>query len=124
MRLSVEARARPGRRDQRPDPIEWLPAFVTITRTSETDFASRQLEISIDGEHAATLLWGDSCTRELAPGPHRIRVHNTLVWKTVDFTLAPEEHAFFEAINRTGPGTILLTLILGVGPLYVSVERM
>jgi len=114
----------PGSLDAWPERFDTFPATVTITRTSETDFASRQLEVSIDGEHAATLMWGDSVTRELPPGRHRIRVHNTLVWKTVDFTLQPEEQVFFEAVNRTGPGTLLLMLLLGVGPLYVSLDRM
>ncbi len=32
-------------------------ATVTITRTSESDFKSRQLIVSIDGERVGTLLW-------------------------------------------------------------------
>lgn len=103
---------------------ELFPASVTVTRTSSEDFGSRQLEVSIDGEHAGTLLWGDSLTRELEPGPHRIRVHNTLVWKTVPFTLAPSEQLFFEVVNRVGRGTYFFTLVFGVGPLYVTIRRM
>ena len=101
-----------------------FPSSVTITRTSQDDYKVRQLIVSIDGEHAATLLWGDSCTRELGAGPHRIRVHNTLVWKTIAFTLAPGEQAFFEAVNRPGPGTLVMTVLLGLGPLYVGLRRM
>jgi hypothetical protein len=97
---------------------------VTITRTSQEDFGSRQLVVSIDGRTVATLLWGDSVTRELEPGPHRLRVHNTLVWKTIDFTLGPNEQLFFEAINRAGRGTYFMLLVLGAGPLYVTVRRM
>ena len=124
MRVLVDELRGLGSRDDRHEALDPIPACVTITRTSETDYASRQLEVSIDGEHVATLLWGDSVTRELAPGRHRIRVHNTLVWKTAEFTLAPEEHVFFEAINKPGPGTLTLMFILGAGPLYVSLERM
>jgi hypothetical protein len=101
-----------------------LPASVTTTRTSQDDVATRQLIVWIDGERVATLLWGDSVTRELAPGPHRLRVSNTLFWKTVDFTLAPGEQACFEAVNRLGPGSVLLTMFLGAGPLYVTLKRM
>jgi hypothetical protein len=101
-----------------------VAAAVTITRTSQEDFKSRQLVVSIDGEHAATLLWGDSVTRELAPGTHRVRVHNTLVWKTVDFVLAPGEQVFFEAVNRSGVSTFLLLPVLGMGPLFVTLKRM
>jgi hypothetical protein len=103
---------------------ESWPALVTITRTSEADIKTRQLVVHIDGAHAATLLWGDSVTRELAPGTHRVRVHNTLVWKTVDFVLAPGEQVFFEAVNRSGVSTFLLLPVLGMGPLFVTLKRM
>ncbi|CAN5690239.1 hypothetical protein BH24ACI4_BH24ACI4_08620 [soil metagenome] len=106
------------------DPLYPFPATVTITRTSEEDYQTRQVVASIDGIHAGTLLWGDSVTCELEPGPHRIRVHNTLVWKTVDFVLAPGEQVYYEVVNRRGFGTLLLTILLGVGPLYVTVRRM
>jgi len=101
-----------------------FPAAVTVTRTSQDDFGSRQVVVSIDGEPAGTLLWGDSITRELPPGPHRLRVHNTLVWKTTAFTLGPGEQLFFEVVNHAGHGTWLCMLVLGVGPLYVTVRRM
>lgn len=103
---------------------ELIPAAVTVTRTSEQDFKSRQMPVWIDGERVATLLWGDSITRELPPGPHRLRVSNTLFWKTLEFMLEPGEQLFFEAINAIGPGTILMTVMLGVGPLYVVLRRM
>ena len=101
-----------------------LPSSITVTRTSEEDFKQRQLIVYLDGERIATLLFGDSVTRDVEPGPHRLRVSNTLVWKTVDFTLGPGEQAYFEAVNRAGFGTYPMLLILGVGPLYVTVRRM
>jgi hypothetical protein len=97
---------------------------VTINRNSPADVKTRQLVASIDGEKIATLMWGESVTRELPPGPHRLRVHNTLVWKTIDFTLAPGEQATFEAINRTGKLTYFLVSALGAGPLYVTLRRV
>ena len=106
------------------DRDERLPAAVTVTRTSEEDVKTRQLVPSIDGITLTTLLWGDSITCELEPGPHRLRVHNTLVWKTVDFTLAPGEQVFFEVINRNGRGTLVMTVLFGIGPLYVTIRRM
>jgi len=101
-----------------------LPASVTTTRTSEKDVKTRQLLVWIDGKKAGTLLWGDSLKCELEPGPHVLRVSNTLVWKTVNFTLAPGEQAYFEAINRNGPGSIMMTMFFGAGPLYVTLTRM
>jgi hypothetical protein len=101
-----------------------LPASVTATRTSESDVKMRQLIVWIDGERIATLLWGDSITRELEPGPHRLRVSNTLFWKTVEFVLAPGEQAYFEVINRNGPGSVLMPMFVGAGPLYVTIRPM
>ena len=106
------------------DQVERVPAAVAITRTSKEDFGSRQLEVSIDGERVATLMFGDSIRREVAPGPHRLRIHNTLVWKTVAFTLEPNQQIFFEAVNTAGPGTYLMMLVVGIGPLYVKINRM
>lgn len=107
-----------------PTRTEELPPSITVTRTSAEDFKQRQLIVSLDGEKWATLLFGDSVTRESTPGPHRLRVSNTLVWKTVDFTVEPGEHAVFEVINRAGRATYPMLLIFGVGPLYVTVKRM
>lgn len=111
------APAMPARHDR-------IPASLTVTRTSEEDFKQRQLIVWLDGERLATLLFGDSITRDLPPGPHRLRVSNTLVWKTVEFTLQPGEQAYFEVINRVGTVTYPMLLIFGVGPLYVTVNRM
>jgi hypothetical protein len=96
---------------------------VTVTRTSEEDVRIRQLEVSIDGKPEGTLLFGDSVTRELAAGPHRLRVHNTLVWRTVEFALHAGEHVRFAAVNRAGFGTYSLVALLGAGPLYVTLRR-
>ena len=68
---------------------ETFPASVTITRTSEQDYKARQLIVWIDGKQVSTLLWGDSFSCELTPGPHRLQVSNTLVWKTIEFVLGP-----------------------------------
>ena len=103
---------------------EAFPPSVTITRTSDDDCQTRQLIVRIDGRERATLLWGDSVRCDLEPGRHTLRVSNTLVWKTLDFTLAPGEQIFFEAINVAGMSTYLVVALLGVGPLYVRLRRM
>jgi hypothetical protein len=101
-----------------------FPTSVTITRTSEEDWKSRQLVVSIDGKRVGELLWGDSIMCELPAGPHILRVHNTLVWRTVRFVVAPGEQIFYEAINRAGASTYFLLPIFGIGPLYVTLRRM
>ena len=68
-------------------------------------------------------MFGDTVTRSVPPGPHRLRVHNTLVWKTIDVDLAPGEHAGFAAVNRATWGTYAMLSLLGAGPLYVELFR-
>ncbi len=110
------------------DPLAALstafPTSVTITRTSENDCQTRQVIVALDGRRVATLLWGDTVRCDLAPGRHTLRVHNTLVWKTVEFTLKPGEQAFYEVVNRNGVSTFLMVAFLGVGPLFVELRRM
>ena len=65
----------------------------------------------------------ESLTQEVEPGAHRLRVHNTLVWKTVDIELEAGEHARFTAVNRAGFGTYSMLGFLGAGPLYVGLTR-
>lgn len=101
-----------------------FPTSVTITRTSEKDWKSRQLVVSLDGKPLGELLWGDSLMCELEPGAHTLRVHNTLVWRTVQFVLGPGEQVFYEAINEPGASTYFLLPLFGIGPLYVRLERM
>ena len=107
-----------------PERKEQVPATLTVTRTSNEDFKQRQLIVYLDGQKLATLLFGDSVTRDVEAGPHRLRVSNTLVWKNVDFTLRPGEQALFEVINRAGRATYPMLMIFGVGPLYVTVKRL
>jgi hypothetical protein len=105
--------------------IDYLfPTSITITRTSEEDWKSRQLVVSVDGQRVAELLWGDSVMCELEPGRHVLRVHNTLVWRTVELVLAPGEQVFYEAVNRATASTYFLLPLFGIGPLYVTLRRM
>jgi hypothetical protein len=97
---------------------------VTVSRTSAIDLKDRQIYISLDGEQIAVLLFGESVAREVEPGEHYIRAHNTLFWKTIDFTLAPGEDAEFRVVNRAGAGTYAMLSLLGTGPFYLTFERV
>ena len=98
-------------------------ARITISRKDPKDVRDRQIVVSLDGEPLATLLFGHETTREVAPGDHRLRAHNTLFWKTLEVSIAPGEHARFTVVNRAGMGTFSLLGLLGVGPLYLTFER-
>jgi hypothetical protein len=77
----------------------------------------------VDDEELAILRQGESATREVEPGPHRLRAHNTLFRKVLEVTLAPDEHASFTVINKSGWGTYTLMTFLGAGPLYLTFTR-
>jgi len=104
--------------------FEMQPASVTVTRTSEDDFKQRQLVIYLDGEKLGDVMFGESISRDIRPGPHALRVSNTLVWKTVAFDVKPGEQVRFQAINRPGKLTYPMLVMIGVGPLYVTIKRM
>ena len=104
--------------------FEMRPASVTIVRRSEEDFKQRQLVVWLDGEKLGDLMFGDAFTRDVQAGPHTLRVSNTLVWKTVAFDVKPGEQVRFDAINRPGRFTYPMLVMLGVGPLYVTVRRV
>ena len=99
------------------------PARITICRESPQDAGYREIFVSIDGEQVAILEYGDTYTAEIKPGPHRLRAHNTLFWKTHHIVLRPGEHAKFIAINRTGTISFGLLFMLGAFPLYLTFER-
>jgi hypothetical protein len=100
-----------------------MKARVTVTRRSDNDARERQVVVSIDGRNVATLMFGDSVTHEVEPGRHRLRVHNTLVWKTENLDLQPGETATFTVVNRPGTGTSGLLSLIGARPLYVELRR-
>lgn len=98
-------------------------ARVTFARKSAGDVGIRQVFVSIDGQQAAVLTYGDEATCDVAPGDHKIRIHNTLVWKTVHVNLQPGEQVHYDILNRAGLGTVALVATLGVGPIYLTVTR-
>ncbi|HET9263648.1 MAG TPA: hypothetical protein VFO14_11415 [Vicinamibacterales bacterium] len=99
------------------------PSRITVSRRVPEDVKQRQLVLSLDGRPWATLMFGEIATMELEPGPHELRIHNTLVWKTVGFDAAPGQHVRYSAANRAGWGTYTMLSLFGVGPLYVSITR-
>ena len=98
-------------------------ACITVHRMSADDVGFREVFVSVDGAPVGILAFGDTITHELPAGPHRIRAHNTLFWKTHDIVLQPGEHARFTAVNRAGWGTFGWLMFLGAAPLYLVFER-
>lgn len=99
-------------------------ARISIHRTSAEDVGFREIYVSLDGEQIGILQHGDSVTIEVPSGPHLLRAHNTLFWKTHRLMLKPGEHARFRAVNRAGWGTFGMLFIIGAMPVYLTFERI
>ncbi len=98
-------------------------AKLTISRKKPSDVKRRQVYVALDGEKLGFLLYGDTLTRDIAPGHHTLKVNNTLFWKKVEFDAAPGEHVRFAINNYTGRTFYAVVLFFGIAPLYVSIER-
>lgn len=98
-------------------------ASITVSREADEDVGFREVFVQVDGKDLGMLRFGDTISHELPAGPHRIRAHNTLFWKTHDVVLQPGEHARFVAINRAGWGTFGMLMFLGAAPVYLTFER-
>jgi hypothetical protein len=98
-------------------------ASITVSREAAEDVGFREVFVQVDGTDVGMLRFGETISHELPAGPHRIRAHNTLFWKTHDIVLQPVEHARFVAINRAGWGTFGLLMFLGAAPVYLTFER-
>ncbi|HEU4694690.1 MAG TPA: hypothetical protein VFS23_40265 [Vicinamibacterales bacterium] len=98
-------------------------ATITVSRQSPDDAGIREIYVSVDDEQIAILKNGEAVTHDLPAGPHRLRVHNTLFWKTQPIVLKPGEHARFKAANKAGWGSFGFLMVLGAAPLYLTFER-
>jgi hypothetical protein len=103
--------------------VQSVQARVTVTRNLPADIQQRQVYVSLDGAPLATLVYGQSVTRPIPPGPHHIRAHNTLVWKTLEFDAQPGEDVQFVLANRPGRWLLSALALFGVGPLFLTFER-
>lgn len=102
--------------------IEDLRCFVTISRTHPSDVGDRQIYATLD-EKQTRLVYGEEFTDELRPGAHRLRVHNTLMWRNIQFTLEPGEHLEFAIINTARWWTWGFAGVLGAAPLFLTVQK-
>ena len=98
-------------------------ATITLVRRSPNDVKQRHVFVSLDGQPFAELAFGQLVSREVPAGPHTLRAHNTLVWKTLQCDLRPGEQARFILVNRPGFGTWAMLSLLGTGPIYLTFER-
>jgi len=100
-----------------------VDARLTIARESASDVKQRQVIIKLDGDPFAVLLFGDTVTRSIDPGAHRLSFDNTWAKKKIDFAAADGEQVNYSVINRAGRLTWWMVAALGAGPMYLTIER-
>lgn len=99
-------------------------ARVTVRRQSQDDIGIREIHVTLDDEPLGMLRPGQQVSRDVQPGLHRLRVHNTLFWKTREFTVKVGEHASFMAVNREGLGTYsIVAFMIGGLIIYLTLDR-
>jgi hypothetical protein len=99
------------------------PARLVVARDAPDDVGDREILLSLDSEDWTSLLYGESATRELPSGSHRLKADNTLFRKTVSFDAAPGEEVRFVVVNRRGPGSGIF-LLVGAPLYYLRVSRV
>jgi hypothetical protein len=100
-----------------------LRTLVTISRTDRRDVGQRQVFVRLDEAPKVALRFGQSFTETVGPGVHRLRAHNTFVWKTVTFAVESGEHLEFVLINRCGPIWQSIAAVLGAAPMFLTVQK-
>ena len=98
-------------------------ARVTLTRNHQKDVGQRQVIVTIDEGDKKTLMFGDTVVVDVSAGDHVLKAHNTLVWKTVPFTVASGEHVNFTLINHPGRFTLGFLSLMGVAPLFLTIKE-
>jgi hypothetical protein len=89
-----------------------------------TDCGQRQVFARLDDGGRVALAFGERVTLEVLPGRHRLRAHNTLFWKTIDFSIEPAEHLEFLLINEARWWTAGVVGLLGSAPLFLRIRKI
>ena len=98
------------------------PATLEIFRDTAEDVQDRWIRIFIDDAPPEILRYGETLRRELTPGRHRIKAHNTLSKDTIDITAEPGRTIRIRCHNHFAKGGILMMLTIGFAFIKVRLE--
>ena len=99
------------------------PATITITRNDPDDVQDRWIRIYIDDTPEEILRYGEVLTREVTPGSHRIKAHNTLSSHTLEVDARSGEQIRIRCHNTIARGGILMLLTTGFAFIKVKLEQ-
>jgi hypothetical protein len=107
----------------RPEPPKVNKPQLTITRNGHGDFQDRQVYLFVDDEPWGKVKYGRPLTREIAPGHHRVKAHNTLFSHTIEIDAVPGDHVRLRCTNAMPTAGWLMMIFLHVTALRVRLER-
>ena len=99
-------------------------ATLEITRDMPDDVQDRWVRVYVDESPQEILRYGQTLRREVAPGRHRIKAHNTLSSDTIEIDASPGETVRLRCHNRVAKGGVLMMLTTGFAFITVKLERV
>lgn len=100
------------------------PATISITRDTPDDVQDRWIRVTIDDSPEEILRYGETLTREVPAGRHRIKAHNTLSRDAIEFEAQPGEHVRIACHNAIAKGSILMLMTTGFAFITVKLKRV
>jgi hypothetical protein len=98
------------------------PATVEIVRDTSDDVQDRWVRLFVDDDPPEIVRYGETFRRELSPGRHRIKAHNTLSSDTIEVDLAPGQRVRIRCHNHFARGGVLTMLTMGFAYIRVRLE--
>lgn len=105
-----------------PAAVKASPATLTFIRNSPDDVQDRWVRLHINEGPEEILRYGETLTRELPPGHHRVRAHNTLSADTLEFDAAPGQAVRIKVFNSVAKGGVLMLMATGFAFITVRLE--
>lgn len=99
-------------------------ARVHIARNAQRDIKMRGLEIFLDGKFVKDLPFGAEVELSVDPGDHHLKISNNLYSKESRFTVGDGETVRFAVGNYFTKLGAAATVILGIGPYKVFLDRL
>jgi len=98
------------------------PATLTFVRNAPDDVQDRWVRLFIDDGPEEILRYGETLTRKLPAGHHRVRAHNTLSADTIEFDAAPGQAVRIKVFNSVAKGGVLMLMATGFAFINVRLE--
>lgn len=97
-------------------------AWLEIVRDTAEDIQDRWIRVFVDDTPVGILKYGEKIVCEVAPGAHRVKVHNTLSRHTLEVEVAAGERQRIRCHNAFTRGGALSLLTIGFAHIAVRLE--